>query len=149
MSLSSGKVVKVINRVRDARGAPVPYDAHVDGDCITIQDDVWLPEGLARIAVQGSMYSIDPISSAAQYRLGVAEWGIPINPLSLQEVERPELIEREALTPDRQLGYKNSAGKTLKPVRINNPIRRHDPISQNMPGPRQDGALPGGYGEHV
>jgi hypothetical protein len=139
--------VKIINRVRDEKGKHVPYDAHIAGECVTIEKEIWLPVGYARVVVHGSMYSMDPVTNQGQYRLGVEEWGMDVSPIPVSEVQRLELIEREQLTPDRQIGSKNKDGKTLKPVRLNNPIRRHDPIGQNMPGPRQDGAHPGGYGD--
>ena len=141
-------IVKVINRVVDEDGKPVPYDAHVAGECITIVDSVSLPEGMARIIVHNSMYEMDPFGFQGKYKLGVKEWGIPVDPIKKSELDaRVELIEREALTPDRQFGFKNKDGKQYQPKRISNPIRRQEPLAVNMPG-RQDGAFPGTYGEN-
>lgn len=150
MNISSlGKMVVIVNRMRDASGSVVPYDAFIDGTCMIIRETAHLPEGLARIIVHNSMYSIDPHNFGGQYKLGVEEWGMPITPLTPKDVNRIELIERESLTPDRQFGATAKDGKKLMPVKINNPIRRHDPISMNIPGPRQDGAHPAGFGDSV
>lgn len=144
-----GESVTVINRVVDAEGKHVPYDAHVDGDVVTITDQVTLPSGIARIIVQGSMYCLDPETRQAQYKLGIKEWETPISPVTVQEIrDRIELIERGKLPPDRQYGWVSSDGKTFKAVRTAiTQSPRSDPIVQHTPGPRQDGALPGGYGD--
>jgi hypothetical protein len=142
-----GKQVQVVNRVKDEQGNPVPYDAWIDGTVLVIQESAMVPEGVARIIVHSSMYKIDPISYTGQYKLGVKDWGMDVTPISKSEASPLELVTRENLTPDRQFGFKREDGKQLKPVRINNPIRRHDPIAANTPGPRQDGAYPAGFGE--
>jgi hypothetical protein len=142
-----GTLVTVYNRVRDAEGKVVPYDAHFDGDVIRIMESERVPEGIARIIVHGSMYAMDPHGFDGKYKLGVQEWGLPIDPLTPADLDRVELIERERLTPDRQFGFKDKDGKRYMPVKFSNVIRRHDPISMNIPGPRQDGALPAGFGE--
>jgi hypothetical protein len=144
-----GKQVQVVNRVRDENGKPVQYDAWIDGTVLVIQESVSLPEGVARIIVHGSMYKIDPLSQAGHYKLGVADWGMPVDPISVAESKPLELIERESLGPNRQFGAKDEFGRTLKAHRINNPIRRHDPISANIPGPNQDGVRPAGFGDNI
>lgn len=146
-----GESVTVVNRVVDSAGKPVPYDAHVDGDVITIVDSVSLPSGIARIIVQGSMYCLDPETRQGQYKLGIKEWGVtaPIDPVSQEEIrDRLELIERTKLPPDRQYGWTTTDGKKFAAVRTKIALSpRSDPIAMNVPGPRQDGAHPGGFGD--
>ena len=152
MSLSHlGEPVTVVNRLRDANGRPIPWDIHVDGDCITITESTVLPAGVARIAIQGSMFAFDPQSLQGDYRLGVADWDMPVTPLPLAELQkRIELIERTKLPPDRQFGWKSANGKTFSVVRTSIPqSRRHDPLALSVPGPHQDGALPAGFGDRI
>jgi hypothetical protein len=143
-----GKQVTVVNRVRDDKGQPVPYDAFIGGTVVVIRESERLPEGIARIIVHNSMYKIDPISFEGHYKIGVPEWGLPIDPITEAEAHPLELVERENLTPDRQFGYKRQDGKSYRPKRFGNTIRRHDPLALNIPGPRQDGAMPAGFGEN-
>src|SRR6266480_5053777 len=141
MSISAlGKQVTVVNRVRDDKGEVVPYDAFIDGTVLVIRESERVHEGVARIIVHNSMYKIDPISYNGLYKLGVADWGMDVSPINESEAKPLELVDRESLTPDRQFGYKRQDGKSYQPKRINNTIRRHDPVGMNIPGPRQDGA---------
>ena len=148
MSLSAlGEPVTIVNRVRTATGEPVPYDAHVDGDCITIRDQITVPAGIARIIVQGSVYALDPRVDLAerQFRLGVAEWGLPVDTLVEADVKAAEaVLEDEKLHQyDRTTKGGHKYIGTRRPVHL----ARRDPLELSMPGPRQDGAFPGGYGE--
>ena len=140
--------VVVVNRVKDEQGNTVPYDAWIGGQVLVIKESVSLPPGIARIIVHNSMYKMDGVSYMGKYKLGVAEWGMEIGPITVAEAHPLELIERESLTPDRQFGFVNKDGKQLQPVRINNPIRRHDPMVANIPSPNKDGAFPAGFGEN-
>jgi hypothetical protein len=149
MVLSSlGAIVTVVNRVVDEQGQKVPYEAYVDGTVMKIVDSAPVPAGVARIIVHNSMYAIDPVTYSGQYKLGVKEWGLPVEDLPLPTVQRLELVERAHLGPHRQFGATDpKTGKKYTPYRLRNDIRRHDPITQTMPGPRQDGAFPGGFGD--
>jgi hypothetical protein len=145
---SLGPTVTVVNRAVDEDGQPVPYEAHIDGQVIRIDRAVDLPVGIARIIVHHSMYRLDPVTQQAQYRLGVAEWGLPTDPLPPEEWQREELVDRANLGPARQHGAKDPrTGRRLALMRIVNPIRRHDPLVVSAPKPNQDGVHPGGFGE--
>jgi len=143
-----GPSVYVVNRLTNDRGHSIPYEAYVDGTAFKIAEGIHLPTGIARILVHNSMYAIDPISNAGQYKLGVEAWGMPIDALPITVWKRPELVERPYLGPERQHGRVNArTGKKLQLVSIHNPVRRHDPVAMNIPGPAQDGAHPGSFGD--
>jgi hypothetical protein len=148
MLTALGPTVKVVNRQVDEHGQPVPYEAHVGGDVIRILDEAHVPAGVARIIVHHSMYRLDPVTNTGQYKLGVPEWGMPVDPLPPSEWQRVELIEREYLPPLRQIGAVDPrTGRRYQPTRIHNPIRRHDPLAVSAPKPNEPGAHPGGFGE--
>lgn len=134
-----GPVVRVVNRVVDEQGQRVPMKCMVGGEAIKIVDTIDLPMGLARIAIQQSMYRIDPVTHAADYKLGCEKLGTPVSDLPVSETQRTELIDRELLPPNRQ---------NVKTVRIHNPIRRMDSMMVRVPKPNADGAYPAGFGEH-
>ena len=134
-----GPVVTVVNRVVDDEGKPVPYQAYIDGTVLVIHDQVGIPAGVARIIVHNSMYAIDPETYTGQFRLGVAEWDMPVGPLLFSTIsKREELIDRESLPGSRQ---------KVERVRLHNPIRRHDSTSSPFVGSREDGTVSAGYGE--
>jgi hypothetical protein len=141
-----GAVVRLVNRVVDADGNRVPQEFMVGGVAFWLKDTLDVPIEVARIVIQQSMYKIDPVTYGASYKVGCEALGIPIDSIPLEETQRLELIEREYLTPDRQFGAKDRHGRTLKPVRMHNPIRRKDPLSVGAPHPSDNGALPGEYG---
>ena len=143
------KIVTVVNRVVDADGKRVPYQAYFDGTVITIQDSEPVTAGAARVIVHNSMYRIDPDTNYGLYRLGVKEWGMPVEDVSDAEVHsRNELIDREQLPPHRQFGAIDSkTGKRYQQFVKKQPIRRHDPIAISSPGARDDGVFPGGFGD--
>jgi len=151
MSLLSslGKIVTIINRVIDADGKRVPYEAYIDGTVIKIEDSYPIQEGLARIIVHNSMYCIDPDTYTGQYKLAVKEWGMPSEDLPLAEIkDRVELINREQLPPNRQFGaVDQKTGRKYQTFYKKQAIRRHDPIKVVGPGANEDGAHPGGFGE--
>lgn len=133
-----GPVVRVVNRVVDSDGKRVPYECMVGGEAFWINDTLDLPRDVARLVIHHSMYRIDPVTSQADYRLGCEKLGTPTSDLSVAEVDRVELIDRELLPPNRQ---------NVKTVRIHNPIRRMDPLMSNTPKPNTDGAFPASFGE--
>lgn len=134
-----GPVVRVVNRVVDADGKRVPVECMVGGEAFVVTDHVDLPSGLARIAIQQSMYRIDPVTFAADYKLGCEKLGAPTSDIPVSETQRAELVDRDLLPPHRQ---------NVKTVRIHNPIRRMDSIMVKAPKPNSDGAFPAGFGEH-
>ncbi len=140
--------VTVVNRVRTADGRPIPYSAYVGGDVIVIQDQVTLPPGLASIAVHGSMYALDPTrdGDTKKYRLGVAEWGLPVDLLLESAVQEDiERREQEKLHEyDKTRGTHKFVGR-----RVAQPIRRHDPVQMGTVGPRSDGVAAAGFGDAV
>lgn len=142
-----GAVVRLVNRVVDEDGARVPQEYMVGGEAFWIRDTLDVPAGVARIVIHQSMYKLDPVSHGAVYKVGCEELGVPTEPIPVAETKRLELLEREYLPPDRQFGAKDRYGRTLKPVRMHNPIRRMDPIAINAPRPSENGALPGEYGD--
>jgi hypothetical protein len=148
LSHELGPIVTVYNRQVDENGHRVPYDAFIDGQCITIKDSHPFPEGLARIIVHHSMYKMDPDTSNGEYRLGVKEWDLPVDDLKLAEIQRVELIERELLPPNRQFGAKDpKTGRRYQAVTRKQSIRRHLPMQQVSPRANEDGAHAGGFGE--
>jgi hypothetical protein len=118
----------------------VPYEFTYDAQPGQVIDTLVVPVGPARIIVHNSMYSSGP--DGLEYRLGVAEWGMPCTPIPAGE-KRDELIDRSTgnIGPRQTItGKKLGKGPPLKEP------KRHDPIS--LENPRgQDGAFPGFYGE--
>ena len=130
--------VRLVNRVRDGAGQPVPWEAYFDGQAFKITDSLDVPFGVARVLIHHSMYAFDLDAGVGKYRLGCAAPGLemPTDPIDESEVLRSELIDREALLVGRRVELKRHA----------NPIRRHDPLTQASPG-RGDGAYAAGYGD--
>lgn len=142
-----GPVVRLVNRVVDIDGKPVPQEYQVGGVAFWLKDTMDVPIGVARIVIMQSMFKLDPVTYGATYKVGCEELGVPVESIPVEETQRLELIERENLPPDRQLGAKDRHGRTFKPVRIYNPIRRMDPLAVNAPRPSDNGALPGEFGD--
>lgn len=138
--------VKVVNRVVRADGTKVPYTAYFGGDTVTFTDAIHVPRGVARIIIHNSMYRQEPDTFAVEYKLGCLEMQVPEDPVSEEDVDRMELIDRSLLSPDRQFGAKDQWGRALKPWRRVYTPRRTDPISIVDPG-KGDGAFSGQYGE--
>lgn len=138
-----GNMVRLVNRVIDKDGNRVPWEVRIGGEVVKMTDTLDLPIGMARIAVHQSMYRVDPVTGAADYRLGVLDvasgnplWGLPVDDIGLDQVTRTELYGRE-LDP---------ASRKVETRRMHNPIRRHDPLAQDTPRPEEDGAHPGHFG---
>jgi len=139
-------IVTVINRVRDADGKPVPYTAYYGGESYTFDDKIQLALGEARVVIHHSMYRLEPDTMYGHYKLGSPELGLPCDPLPVGEVHKEELIDRELLPVDRQLGSKDRFGRTLTRVEKRyRPMRTDDWVAPN-PG-SGDGAYAGSYGE--
>lgn len=132
--------VTLVNRQVDEAGQRIPYTFVYDSQPVTFVDTITIPIGPARIIVHNSMYRTGP--NGNDYRLGVAEWNLPCDPLPPTEF-RDELIDREALGYPRQTVKGTKLGKGA-PLR--NPTPRREPTSINNPGGK-DGAFPGHYGE--
>lgn len=139
--------VRVINRVVDAQGSPVPWTAYVNGEPMRIEREVILPAAMARVVVHQSMYRLDPEAFVASYRLGVAEWGLPTDPIPLAEVERVELLDRDLLPPSQRVGGRDRFGRRLQYVPLHAPIQRTDPLAVGVVDSRSDGVTAVGYGD--
>jgi len=138
--------VKLVNRVRDKNGKPVPYTAYYGGDTVVIVDELRVPLGPARVIIHHSMYKQEPDTLYSSYRLGCPDLGLPCDPLTEEEVNRLELVDRDLLGPDRQFGAKDRFGRALKPVKKVYHAMRNDPLTIPDPG-SGDGAFAGTYGE--
>src|SRR5438552_17924478 len=99
--------VVVVNRVRDEQGNPVPYDAWIGGQVLVIKESVSLPPGIARIIVHNSMYKMDGVSYIGKYKLGVADWGMEMSPITVADAHPVELTERASLIHDWHVGFVN------------------------------------------
>lgn len=136
--------VELVNRVRDASGKPVPWRGMFGGDQVWITDRLHVPEGVARILIHQSMYKVEPDTSHAEYRLGCEVLGVPTEPIPLEDTQRAELLDREMLTPDRQLGTKDARGRELAIVKRPYRPSRRDPIKVDNPG-LDSGAFSGAF----
>src|SRR3990172_6069664 len=138
MSFGLGRTVRVVNRVVAEDGQRVPYEAMVGGEAFWIRDSMDLPVGIARVAIHGSMYKIDPINATPSYKLGCRELEVETSDLPFADTQRLELLERELL-PERER-------KKMKVERIHNPINPGlSRVAKNI-RPDEEGALPGEFG---
>lgn len=134
----SGPVVRLVNRVRDQEGNPVPVEVFIGGAAMWIKDTLDMPIGMARIAIHQTMFRIDPVTNQAEYKLGCKELNAPEDPVPVEYTKRKELLDRDLLTPEaRKKQY----------VSIYNPINYRVAAPQPGPRPGEDGALPGEFGE--
>lgn len=133
-----GPTVTVINRVVSEDGKRVPYEGMLDGQPFVVVDTMDLPTNLARIIVHNSMFRIDPVTSEPQYRLAIKSWNMDVSDVPVHATEG-ELVDR-SLLPEPRL-------KSLRSIKIHNPIQRRDPTTLMNPGARADGAFSGGHGE--
>lgn len=136
--------VELVNRVRDANGKPVPWRGMFGGEQVWIVDRLHVPQGAARILIHQSMYKVEPDTSHAEYRLGCEALGVPTDLIPFAETQREELLDRDLLTPDRQLGTKDRGGRTLTVVKRPYRPSRRDPLTVNNPG-QDSGAFSGAF----
>jgi len=141
--------VRVVNRVRDETGAPVPHDFMFGGEAGRITDYLDLPVGVARVVIHHSMFRMEPVNSVPEYTLGCAELGADESPLAVADTKRSELVDRRLLPPARQFGAKDKFGRTFKTVEIYNPINPRRDASPIGPRPTEGGVHPGEFGDRL
>lgn len=142
---SQGPVVRLVNRVVAEDGTHVPQEIMVGGEAAWVRDTLDLPMAVARIAIQQTMFRLDPVTSTADYRLGCEALGVPETPIPVAQTRRAELIDRRLLPPDRQFGAKDRRGRTLQPAPFYNPITPRRDAPTAGPRPHEDGASPGEF----
>lgn len=132
--LGTEPAVKLVNRVVGKNGKPVPQTYTFDGRPVTVSDPIIVPEGVARILIHQSMYTLDVSTNIPQYRLGCPEWDLPVTPIIEGSLlEKNELIDRS----------KMASGAKVKTVHINNPVMRNTPMGVDTRG--GDRAFPGSF----
>lgn len=141
MVFGLGPAVRLVNRVRDADGKQVPWEGMVGGEAVWVHDTLDVPLGVARILIHQSMYKVDPANGAASYRLGCAKLGAPEDPLTVDEVTRQELFERELLS--------DAERAKVQTKRIHNPINPAMSRGARVLRGTEEGALPGEFGGRI
>ena len=144
-----GATVKIVNRVRNDDGTPVPVEIMVGGEQAWVRDTLELPVGIARIAIHQTMFRLDPVTNQPEYKLGCDALGADESPVPVAETQRSELIDRRLLPPDRQLGAKDKFGRTLRTVPIHNPINPRRDAGAVGPRPTEGGVHPGEFGDRL
>lgn len=141
MAFGMGPVVRLVNRVRDADGKQVPWEGMAGGEALWVVDTLDVPLGVARILIHQSMYKVDPANGSPSYRLGCVKLGAPEEPLTVDEVTRIELFDRELMSEDEQ--------KKMVTKRIHNPINPAMSRGARILRPTDEGAMPGEFGGRV
>ena len=137
MDFGQIEAVRLINRLVDADGTPVPQTLVFNGQHFQIERELLVPMGVARILIHHSMCLMDPVTNVPQYKLGCPEMGLPHDPIVVDSLPI-ELLDRSKIP----MGSKHHHEYR----RIHNPIMRTEPMSVSDPGGR-DGAFPGFYGD--